>query len=293
MRNKPVKWGFKLWVISDPTGYTLDFNVYTGKSENHGQHGLAYNVVQELIAPYIFQRYLLFFDNFYSSTKLLGDLYKQEVYATGTFRIDRRGIPDDVKAIKVAPSGSKITRGTGYYIRFTADPEPQRITYTCWRDSRVVCVMSTAFPGHAVNKVSRKKVSKKRGTIENFEILQPIIIEKYNAYMGGVDKSDQLLSYHNVLRKTLRYWKILFYHMIDIAAVNAFILYNLIATSSGVKTITENQFRDNLVLQIIAKYEKNERQEATSTVGRPSRSDCRKQNIFFKAKGTLPILPNS
>ena len=25
MRNKPVKWGFKLWVISDPTGYTLDF----------------------------------------------------------------------------------------------------------------------------------------------------------------------------------------------------------------------------------------------------------------------------
>ena len=153
--------------------------------------------------------------------------------------------------------------------------------------------MSTAYPGHAVNKVSRKKVSKKRGTIENFEILQPTIIEKYNAYMGGVDKSDQLLSYHNVLRKTLRYWKTLFYHMIDIAAVNAFILYNLIATSSGVKTITENHFRDNLVLQIIAKYGKNERQEATSTVGRPSRSDCRKQNIFFKAKGTLPILPNS
>ena len=54
MRNKPVKWGFKLWVISDLTGYTLDFNVYTGKSENHGQHGLAYNVVQELHIPAIF-----------------------------------------------------------------------------------------------------------------------------------------------------------------------------------------------------------------------------------------------
>ena len=32
-----------------------------------------------------------------------------------------------------------------------------------------------------------------------------------------------------------------FYHMIDIAAVNAFTLYNLIATSSGVKTVTENE----------------------------------------------------
>ena len=84
--------------------------------------------------------------------------------------------------------------------------------------------------------------------------------------MEGVDKSDQLLSYHNVLRKTLRYWKTLFYHMIDIAAVNAFILYNLIATSSGVKTITENEFRDNLVLQIIAKYGKNENRWASKSI---------------------------
>ena len=44
--------------------------------------------------------------------------------------------------------------------------------------------------------------------------------------MGGIDKSDQYLAYHNVLRKTVRYWKTLFYHMIDVAVVNAFVLYN-------------------------------------------------------------------
>lgn len=82
------------------------------------------------------------------------------------------------------------------------------------------------------------------------------MIEKYNTYMGGVDKSDQYLAYHNVLRKTVCYWKTLFYHMIDIAAVNASILYNLIATSSGIKTITENEFCDHLVLQIINSYGK-------------------------------------
>ena len=32
MRNKPTKCGFKLWVIADPTGYTIDFDVYTGKT---------------------------------------------------------------------------------------------------------------------------------------------------------------------------------------------------------------------------------------------------------------------
>ena len=24
--NKPTKWGFKCWVVADPTGYTIDFN---------------------------------------------------------------------------------------------------------------------------------------------------------------------------------------------------------------------------------------------------------------------------
>lgn len=26
MKNKPTKWGFKLWVIADPSGFTCDFN---------------------------------------------------------------------------------------------------------------------------------------------------------------------------------------------------------------------------------------------------------------------------
>ena len=49
-------------------------------------------------------------------------------------------------------------------------------------------------------------------------IPRPIAIEKYNLFMGGVDKSDQYLAYHNV-RKTVHYWKTLFYHMIDVAVV--------------------------------------------------------------------------
>ena len=32
MRNKPSKWGFKLWVLADMTGYTVDFDMCTGKS---------------------------------------------------------------------------------------------------------------------------------------------------------------------------------------------------------------------------------------------------------------------
>ena len=45
MRNKPTKWGFKLWVLADMTGYTVDFDIYTGKLTEESESGLAYDVV--------------------------------------------------------------------------------------------------------------------------------------------------------------------------------------------------------------------------------------------------------
>jgi hypothetical protein len=41
--------------------------------------------------------------------------------------------------------------------------------------------------------------------------------------MNGVDHSDQLIGTNNVMRKCLRWWKTLFFHLIDIAIVNGFI----------------------------------------------------------------------
>ena len=78
------------------------------------------------------------------------------------------------------------------------------------------------------------------------------------------------LSYHNVLCRTVRYWKTLFYHGVDVGVVNSFILYNLLAYQNGMCTITENDFRDMLVLQIIEKYGREQREPVTR--GRPPRS---------------------
>lgn len=95
------------------------------------------------------------------------DLYASEVYCTGTFRADRRDIPDEVKNLKEEISGCNIEHGTGYYIHFEESP----VVYTCWRDTRPVCVMSTAYPGHFENTVLCKKVDKASGTLETFDLL--------------------------------------------------------------------------------------------------------------------------
>ena len=267
MKDKPTKWGFKLWVVADTSGYTVDFNIYTGKAEECSEYGLTHDVVMKLVEPFCFQGYQVFVDNYYSSPTLFHHLLEVDIRATGTLRTYRRGVPDTVVQLKAFLE--KSTRGSGYYYRENESP----IMYVCWHDVKVTTVLSTAFPGHTDHSVIRKVVSRHTGRKEPVSIPRPIAIGKYNAYMGGVDKSDQFLSYHNILRKTVRYWKTLFYHMIDIAVVNSHILYNYTAVYAGRKTVTENDFRDTLVLQIIGTYGREKQQHITH--GRPPSSSCR------------------
>jgi len=52
VHNKPVKWVFKLWVLADTTGYTVDFNIYTRKGG--AEQGLTFKVVEDLLKPFWF-----------------------------------------------------------------------------------------------------------------------------------------------------------------------------------------------------------------------------------------------
>lgn len=116
MKNKPTKWGFKLWVIADPSGFMCDFNIYTGKDERGGC-GLSYHVVIQLVEPYLFQGYFVFCDNYYSSPDLFEELLSTGGCATGTFRLTRHNIPTEMAALKEALKPKAVERGTGYYLR--------------------------------------------------------------------------------------------------------------------------------------------------------------------------------
>ena len=91
---KPVKFGVKLWVLGDSkTGYTYDFDVYIGKMENKYQHALGYSVVMGLVTPLINQGYHVFFDNFYTSVKLVNELFLLKTPSCGTVAENRKGFP--------------------------------------------------------------------------------------------------------------------------------------------------------------------------------------------------------
>ena len=56
---------------------------------------------------------------------------------------------------------------------------------------------------------------------------KPYVIERYNAYMNAVGKSDQIFSKCNILRNCVKWWKRLFFHMIDVSIVNIFYSENI------------------------------------------------------------------
>ena len=92
-----------------------------------------------------------------------------------------------------------------------------------WIDNKVVSLLTTIDNANDRIQVNRK--SKTAGQWSTKVVYQPKAISNYNKYMNAVDRSDQILATNNVLRKCMCWWKTLFFHLIDIAVVNSFILF--------------------------------------------------------------------
>ena len=151
IKNKPTKWGIKLWVLADSSkGYTYDFDVYIGRdaAAQRSIHGLGYDVVQNLMNPLRHQGYHLYTDNFYTSTQLLQDLYDVGVVATGTVSKNRRGFPANLKNSKQWARGKD--RGS---MRWERNPPVLALQ---WKDNKVVSLLSTIDNANDVVYVSRK-----------------------------------------------------------------------------------------------------------------------------------------
>ncbi|XP_028279403.1 piggyBac transposable element-derived protein 4-like [Parambassis ranga] len=239
MRDKPTKWGFKLFVLADSSnGYTVDFSLYMGKSKFSSGGGLAYDTVMSLVNPsFLGGGYHLYVDNFYTSPKLFRDLYKKNIGACGTFR-DRYCPPTKSNALK-----NKDPRGT---IRWLRDGP---LVFVKWKDSRQVGICSTIHPAFKGETVDRHyKDANGKWAAHSLPCPNPII--EYNKYMGGVDLSDQLIQYYSVHHTTMRWYRTMFYHFLDIAATNAYILHKELCKEKKRAPGTHREFLQELTAQL-------------------------------------------
>ena len=97
MPKKPVKRGIKVCVLGNSSNrYFSKFKVYTGK-EKEREHGLGEHVVKTLTKGLKHKNHRVFFDNFFTSVKLLEVLHEDGIYGCGTVRKDRKGLPPELK----------------------------------------------------------------------------------------------------------------------------------------------------------------------------------------------------
>ena len=103
-------------------------------------------------------------------------------------------------------------------------------------------MLTTIHNDSMTTKVRRTR--RVQGGLE--EIRKPVVVEQYNQFMGGVDRSDQLLSYYGFAHRTVKWWRRAVFHLLDMAVVNAYVLHTHIN-----KRLTHEQFRIELAKELL------------------------------------------
>lgn len=207
---KPVKRGYKLWCRADMSGYMYEFDVYQGKTSDSGKEkfGLGGSVVQKLTSCLHHNNYIVVMDNYFSSVDLFEYLKAHGVFACGTVRPNRLGLPK-------LKSDKELLRG-----EFDSQTSEEGITFFKWKDNKSVYFLSN-FHGTETVEIKRKQ---KDGT--RIDVTAPVVVRDYNSHMGGVDKADMLRSIYDRDCKAKKWWHRLFFAAIDITLVNSYVIYS-------------------------------------------------------------------
>ncbi len=215
MKDKRHPYGVKFYELCESSGIVLKIQIYAGKSVAtvSAKEGtsITAQVVLDLMNGFLNKGYILYADNFYNSVPLTKTLSSQNTYLCGTLRSNRKDNPKQVV-------NQKLLRGELSYLRSDS------VIVCKWKDKRDVLTISNMHEVELVDVPNRNgKVSKK-----------PNIVRDYNLGMGGIDRADQMMSYYSAERKTVRWYKKLGIHFIEIFIQNAYWMY--LTKQNGQKT---------------------------------------------------------
>lgn len=229
---KPIKRGYKVWVRADETSYVCEFQAYTGKTDSAEKH-LGARVVKDLTRELVNKNHHVYFDNFFTGVDLLISLNQENIYACGTIRSNRIGLPKSVMLDK------NMKRGQYDFRTSNSD-----LTWIKWMDKKGVCFLSNHHDPSEVTTVNRKQKNGSRAQVDC-----PVMCSDYNKYMGFVDNADRLLSTYKIDRKSRKWWHRLFWHFIDVTVTNSFIIFTKVNANNS---MTLKRFRLRLVDQLVA-----------------------------------------
>lgn len=226
LKGKRHRYGIKLYILADMHGIIQKIHLYAGSGDQTvGGRNHVNKVVMLLLEKYINKGHSLYVDNFYTSVVLAEELLNKNTYVTGTLRANRAGNPNLIH--------NKLKAGESCIMH-----NRKNIVVTKWLDKREILFLSSEHDGNYKKTTSRRIRSVK---------YKPAPQVEYNKYMRAIDRHDQLLSYYSCEHKTMRWYKKIIIHIIQICLVNAFLLYRKINNS----TIELYDFRKGILQNLL------------------------------------------
>ena len=238
--HKPSKWGFKFHVLAESkTGYCyrllldpgkkyrslVDFKDIEGcrKSES---------IILSLLQGLENKGYVLYIDSWYSSPNLYYQLSQRGILCTGMIKESRLGVNEI------------FTRKMEYdEIAFAVNSKKgTNLNLIQWKEKRKMNLLTTM-------------------EYDNIrENNKPYPIHDYSQNMHGVDFMNYKVALFRDRRKSYKWYKYVFYHIIEIALDNAYVLFQNIKNQK----MTILNFRLKVITQLLDGYKSGRSRAKTS-----------------------------
>ena len=205
------------------------------------------HLVNQLLEKADGSGYHVYIDRFYTSILLANQLLQKQIHLTGTVQKNRVGLPSDLKKLKLKNHETKVYR------------HQDEVMTLAWQDKRLILMLST---WHNVDTTIRKRWING----EEIEVIKPTVVCDYTSKMGGVDRADHYCASYSFTRKTLKWWRKMFYWLLEVCVVNSFILFKELHHLPTAER--QLKYRNKLIAQLVGTV-----RNTTNRRGRLSTSD--------------------
>ena len=171
IRGTPIRFAYKIWGLCGNDGYPYHLKIYEGKqliatAQQEPLEKRMINTMVDIITEnFDVLNNKLYFDNFFSSFKLMCELVEKDVRATGIIQENRTGEAN--KNLIGSKELKKKERGNFNYCT------DRKAFATKWHDNSVVTMVSNWETHSLLHEVHRRVKGGKRGyTVTSHQFIQ-------------------------------------------------------------------------------------------------------------------------
>ena len=252
-KAKHKRHGIKLFSkASSDKGYCYHMLLYTGKSFNYDKTcGIGTTIIKKLTQGHESNDnkeniYHFTFDSFFSNLHTFNFLENNKINFTCTFALNKKAIPKKIKNINLSTKNNiKLYQIKNSNVKF----------FLCKDNKRQIQLASNCYD------IQKRKYKNKKNKIQ----LKHEMIAYYNLTKSGVDLIDSATQVYKTQRKTNKWWKAVFFYLLDVTLNNCCIIYY---SSNKYHELNERNkalmFRRKLIEQFVNIYNKC---QITNTIG--------------------------